>query len=60
MRFYLAYSGTDQIYYTVCNKLEVKPATLFPGRWRSACESREQREISGSNDKGRDVDLPEK
>ena len=26
-QFYLAYSETDQIYYTVCNKLKVKPET---------------------------------
>ena len=24
-QFYLAYSGTDQIYYTACNKLKIKP-----------------------------------
>ena len=27
MRFYLAYSETDQISYTACKKLEVKPET---------------------------------
>ena len=26
-QFYLAYSGTDQIYYTACNKLKIKPET---------------------------------
>lgn len=27
MRFYLSYSGIDQIYYTLCNKFKTKKRT---------------------------------